>query len=273
MKPVIVIKQGGSSLSNSATLAELAALVRGYRKRRYQVVVVHGGGPAINAELTKRGIQWKFIDGQRQTTPEMIDVIDQVLAQDVNGAVVESLSRARIHAAGMSGAHGILFCSQASPELMRVGKIGYVDVAPIEAQLARFGSPTPVIAPIGIGDQGEKYNINADWAATQIAIALGAKRLIFLTDQNGILDGEKNLIQKATPRHIEVMIEDGVISGGMMTKTRAMMAALQAGVKKVLVLNAAFASHLLTENKIGTLLTDSKASVAGERNVLHERAS
>jgi acetylglutamate kinase len=272
MKQKIVIKLGGSALNDPATLSELASLVRGYRKRRYHVVIIHGGGPTINQKLTERGISWKFIDGQRQTTPEMMGVIEEVLAHDINSMLVKSLLTARIPAAGLSGARdGILFCTQSSQDLMQVGKIEYVDTEAIEAQLNIFGAPVPVIAPIGIGDQGEKYNINADWAATQIAIALGAKRLIFLTDQNGILDGERNLIQKTNPRLIELMIEDGVISGGMLTKTRAMMAALGAGVKKVLVLNAKFASHLLADGKIGTLLAPLQPPTL--KDVMHGRAS
>ena len=112
-----------------------------------------------------------------------------------------------------------------------------------------------MIAPIGIDSSGEKYNVNADWAATHIAMALNAKKLIFLTDQNGILDQQKNLVTKATPQLIDQMIESGVISGGMFTKVKAMTTAIDAGIRQVRVLHASFASRLLASEAIGTLLT------------------
>lgn len=272
MKQRIVIKLGGASLQNPATLHELAALVRGYQKRRYNVVIVHGGGPAINEELTKRNIKWQFINGQRQTTLEMMDVIDEVLAKDVNGMVVEQLKLAKINAVGMSGAeNNILFCSQSNPELMQVGKVESVDATKIESVLSQFGARVPVVAPIGVGAFEEKYNVNADWAATMIAVALNAKMLIFLTDQSGILDQEKKLVPRATSQMIDKMIEDGVISGGMFTKAKAMTTAMNAGIKQVRVLHASFASLVLNAGSIGTLLTD--VSAATQRGALHGRAS
>ena len=124
MKPIVVIKLGGSSLGNPETVEQLASLVKGYQKRRYRVVVVHGGGPAINAELTKRNITWQFINGQRQTTPEMMKVIDEVLTKQVNGQLVENLKLQGVTAVGLSGADAeILFCTQATIELMRVGQV------------------------------------------------------------------------------------------------------------------------------------------------------
>ena len=271
MKDRIVIKLGGSSLQNSETLQQLATLIKGYQKRRYRVVVVHGGGPAINAELTKHNICWQFINGQRQTTPEMMNVIDDVLAKKVNGSLVEKLTQEKIAAVGISAAEEkILFCLQASKELMQVGKVQSVDVSAIENLLAQFGAKVPVVAPIGIGANGEKYNVNADWAAAQIAMTLNAKKLIFLTDQSGILDGDKQLVAIATPQMIDRMIEDGVISGGMFTKVSAMTTALKAGIKQVRVLHASKACMLLSAERIGTLLT---ANVHLNKGLMHGRAS
>ncbi len=273
MKRRIVVKLGGSSLQNPETLRELSAVVRGYRNRGYQVVLVHGGGPAINAELTKRGIEWKFINGQRQTTPEMIDVIDEVLAKRINGALVSSLHESDIGAIGLSGAADrILFCTQANEELMCVGQVENVDVSAIEEALALEGSPVPVIAPVGFDTREVKYNVNADWAATKIAIALGAKKLVFLTDQIGILDGNKKLVRTARPYKIHKMIEEGVISGGMCTKVLAMMTALEAGVDQVRVLHASFASQIFAQGpKIGTILSDPYNHT--EKDVMHGHAS
>lgn len=278
MKQRIVIKLGGSSLQNPSTLKELAALVQGYQKKHYDVILVHGGGPAINQKLTERGIEWKFIDGQRQTTLEMIDVIEEVLAKDVNSMVVESLKDVGVKATGLSGAKDrILFCTQSNPELMQVGKVEFVDVTAIESSLLM--NSVPVIAPIGIGEKNEKYNINADWAATQVAVALKAKKLIFLTDQEGILNQEKRLIQRITPEIITQMIEQGVISGGMCAKVNSMTTALKSGVQHVQVLHAKNASQLLNKDKTGTVLTELKNFIprtrktSNKRDMVHGRAS
>ena len=136
MKKRIVVKIGGSTLASPETLAKLAELVRGYQRRQYQVIVVHGGGPAVNAELTARGIAWKFINGQRQTTQQMIDIIEDVLARQVNGALVGQLRDYSLNAVSMSGAQNLLFCTQASEELMQVGNVEYVSTEAIEDQLA-----------------------------------------------------------------------------------------------------------------------------------------
>lgn len=269
MKPIVVIKLGGSSLHNDETVQQLAILVRGYQKRRYRVVLVHGGGPAINAELTLRNIKWQFINGQRQTTPEMMEVIDEVLAQQVNGALVANLKQIGISAIGLSGAKSeILFCTQADEELMQVGKVETVHTQNICEILNQFGGKVPVIAPIGYGAEGEKYNINADWAACQIAVALGAKKLIFLTDQNGILNQQKQLVQRVDCHMIDAMIADGTIFGGMFTKVKSMMTAFRAGVKHVHVLNAGSAAQALTVQGTGTLLTE----ILSGKGMIYERA-
>ncbi len=273
MNSVIVIKLGGSSLQNSETLLQLAKLVRGFQKRCYHVVVVHGGGPAINAELTRRNIKWQFINGQRQTTPEMMTVIDEVLARSVNGTLVEELRLARVSAIGLSGADDeILFCTQANEELICVGKVEAVRAAGLKEVLTQFGDKVPVIAPIGYGSKGEKYNINADWAACQIAIALSAKKLIFLTDQNGILDHNKQLIPRANSLLINQMIASGAINGGMLTKVKAMMAALNAGVKYVNVLHASLASQALRAEPVGTMLKNICVNKKMNKEVVYERA-
>lgn len=263
MKEIIVIKLGGSALQNAETLKELASLVRGYQKRRYGVVVVHGGGPAINKKLTEKKITWQFINGQRQTTPEMMGVIATVLGAEVNRHVVENLRAEKIAAVGVSGAQNILLCKPASEELMCVGEIENVQVQSVVDLLRQFGAKVPVIAPIGVGAKGEKYNINADWAAAQLAVALRAKKLIFLTDQVGILDQDKNLVPRLSSQKIDQMIDAGVISGGMFTKVNAMKTAVQAGIKQVRVLHASLASLILTAGTTGTLLT---------HGVMHGRA-
>ncbi len=284
-RATVVVKLGGSSLQNTSTLDELARVVIGYRARGFNVVLVHGGGPAINAELRAQNIDWTFVNGQRRTTPEMMNVIDDVLANKVNGAVVESLREAGIPARGLSGAaNAILHCSQLNAELGLVGGVDHVATEAINEVLA--AGQVPVIAPIGLGAsnldpeanevdgltgyavremrvQRQRFNVNADWAATKIAIAMRAEKLIFLTDQNGILNDKKQLVRTATPPVLHGMIESGVVSGGMCTKVLAMMAALEQGVAQVRVLNASTSSGILGRARVGTVLTPAKEKVHG----------
>ena len=189
----------------------------------------------------------------------MMDVIEEVLAKKVNSFLVETLKQGDIPAAGVSGAESILHCTQADRKLEQVGKIEKVCVERIYELLSSEKITIPVIAPIGIGRKNKKYNINADWAAAKIATALGAKKLIFITDQNGILDGEKNLISTITPPIIEKLIEEKVITGGMFTKVNTMLAALKQGIHEVCVLNSINASLSLTEKNLGTTLVEAVA--------------
>lgn len=264
MKKRIVIKLGGSSLSRPETLKELAQLIHGLKLQGFDVAVVHGGGPAINAELTKQGIAWQFIDGQRQTTSEMMSVIEDVLAVEVNSRIVKALKAEEIMAVGLSGVkHKVLECSQSSAELMQVGKIEKVNMSAIEYVLTE-AEAVPVIAPVGFDREGQKYNINADWAAVKLAVALDAEKLIFLTDQDGILDGQRQRVHQATPALIEAMVNDGTISGGMYTKVMTMLHGLKEGVKEVRVLSAANAGQLLSEPELGTTLVMNNFKANGD---------
>lgn len=269
MKPRIVIKLGGSSLQNPDTVTQLALLVRGFLKQGNQVIVVHGGGPAINSELSKRGLTWQFINGQRQTTSEMMLVIDEVLSRVVNSSIVNQLQTAQVLATGVSAADAkILFCTQASEELLQVGQVESVNSEAIDKMLEST-QLTPVIAPVGYGEKNVKYNVNADWAAAKIAISLKAKKLIYLTDQLGILDEKKHLVQSLDPQGIDQMIKGGIILGGMYTKVQAMMAALASGVEHVRVLHASLALEVLTYKSVGTLLLNQNLMLPHEGDI-HE---
>ncbi|MBY0452431.1 MAG: acetylglutamate kinase [Bdellovibrionaceae bacterium] len=265
MKKRIVIKLGGASLQNGATLHQLTLLVAGYRTQGYDIVVVHGGGPAINQELTARGIEWKFINGQRQTTAQMIGVIESVLAGKINAEVVQTLNAAGIQAAGLSGATAdTLLCTQVNAELQQVGEVQKVNVQHIESLLALGGGTVVVLAPIGIGAEGEKYNINADWAAAKTAIALKAERLVFLTDQAGVLGANKQVVPQLTATVAEKLIADGTISGGMYTKVMTMLNAVQRGVGSVCVLNATAATTLLSTDFKGTTVLNEVARMSSD---------
>lgn len=250
-----LIKLGGASLSQQNTLTETIALIRALRQQGTQIILVHGGGPAINEELNKRGITWQFINGQRQTTPEMMDVIEEVLGNKVNSTIVGELRNSDIPAIPFSGAmENTLFCVQLNEELLQVGEVQRVNTEALESILAREFSPIPVVAPIGIGTSNEKYNINADWAATKLAAALKVDSLIFLTDQEGLLDENKNLIPRTSPSEVTKLINSGVIHGGMYTKVMTMIYGLTQGIRQVRVLKAAQASSLIKEENTGTCL-------------------
>lgn len=249
----VLIKLGGASFQDETTLQTVAQALKQFRQYGYQVILVHGGGPSINAELTRRGISWTFQNGQRVTTPEMMDVIEGVLCGDINKKLVRYLGSHGIPAVGLSGADNkLLLCQKASEDLGQVGSIQDVTSKWIESILALEDAPVPVIAPIGVGEGGEAYNINADWAASHLATALKAEYLIFLTDQPGILDPEKRLIPKLTEEDITHLLLKEVVTGGMITKTRALQHALGNGVNAVRVMNSKDSLKGLWSDKVGT---------------------
>ena len=255
---LVVIKLGGASLLDPNTQAEVINAIREYRKYDYDVVLVHGGGPAINAELTKQNISWNFVNGQRVTTPEMISVIHDVLFNTVNADLVNRLTDADIPAIGLSGAENqLLFCSQASPELGLVGQVDMVSTQKINDIIEK--NYVPVIAPVGVGINGEMYNINADWAAAKIASALKATKLIFLTDQNGILDTDKNLIEMADHETLQTLLKTETVSGGMYTKVLTVVDALNNGVSQVRILRGTQACDGLWSDEVGTMCTLNQA--------------
>lgn len=258
MKPSrVVIKMGGASLQDKSIMKTLTQALREYRHYGYQVILVHGGGPAINNELSRRQIPWSFYQGQQITTPKMMSVIENVLFKKVNHQLVKHLSQNSIAAVGLSGAqNNLLVCSQASERLGLVGDITTIDTSIIEKVLASPGSPVPVIATVGIGAQGEKYNINADWAASRLAAALQAVYLIFLTDQNGILNEGHDLIPELSSSGLHTLIEDEVVRGGMLTKAKTILDALQNGVKAVRIMNGKDCVKGLWSNQVGTWCID-----------------
>lgn len=260
-----LIKLGGAALENPEACQSIFDDIALMRSVGISVVLVHGGGPSINSELTARGIPWEFIDGQRVTTPEIMDVIETVLCGKVNRRIVRALNLAGVPAVGFSGIEAAtLKCKPAAPKLGQVGVIEEVDTSLINAVLrmtTRDGNGAiPVIAPIGFGTVatgGETFNVNADWAASRIAQALGIKKAIFLTDQDGILDGESNVLAELDVTTLESLIESGGVTGGMLTKARTIVEALRNGIASVHVLNGkrphAIVCELFTDAGVGTL--------------------
>jgi acetylglutamate kinase len=226
-----------------------------------QIVIVHGGGPAINGVLAKMDIPAQFVDGLRVTCEATMQVVEMVLGGSINKQLVRRISQAGGKAWGVSGVDGgLITARQTDKPLGLVGEIERVEVSVVLGILAQ--GYIPVIAPIGVSADGAHvFNINADVAAGAVAAALGADKLLLVTDVPGILqpapDGEKQLLPSAGPAEIEEMIDAGVIHGGMIPKVRAALDALNQGVNEVVIcqgkpadLRQAFAGQ-----QVGTSIT------------------
>lgn len=261
----LLIKLGGAALQDESLVKSLCEDLALIHSVGINLILVHGGGPSINKELTLRGIEWSFVDGLRVTTPEMMEVIEMVLCGQVNHRIVRTLNQSGVRAIGLSGADAsLLQCRQADPRLQQVGLIEKVNTSSIQALMdhqktssQKSGPLIPVIAPVGIGKKGEAYNINADWAASRIAEAMNIKKVFFLTDQDGILDSQMNLISELDAGQLESLIEQGVVKGGMLAKTQTILYALRHGVKDVHIINArrphGLIEELFTDRGIGTV--------------------
>lgn len=251
--PRVLIKVGGAALTESSALQKVSEGIQQFLTTAYQVVVVHGGGPAINAELTRQNITWSFLNGQRVTTPEMMTVIAATLGGPVNNQLVQYFASCGISAMGISGTqNNTLFCGQQSAELGLVGEILHVHSAWIKDLLQASPRTVPVIAPIGVGGAGQNYNINADWAASHIAVALNVDQLIYLTDQDGVWDQKKNICHELNDQQIQAFIDDGSVQGGMLTKMRSVLYALNSGIASVRIMNGKSADLITQDNILGT---------------------
>lgn len=254
MRPRLLIKIGGAALVDPTTLTSVAIGLKKCLDEKYQVIVVHGGGPAINEELTRRGLSWTFVNGQRVTSPEMIQIIKETLTKTVNSNLVKALRSSGLMAQGFSGAeHETLFCRPLSPELGLVGEVQTVNSLWLNTLMAANPEMIPVIAPIGIGGDGQYYNINADGAASHLAVSLKVDRLIFLTDQEGVWDENKNILTHLSLSEIDHHMETGSFSGGMFTKIKAVSLALKKGVNDVFIAHGKNSDKLLTPLMPGTL--------------------
>ena len=251
-----VMKCGGSTLAalSDSFFAELRAL----QEDGISPVIVHGGGPAINETLGKLGIESRFVNGLRVTDEATLDVVEMVLAGQINKLIVRRLQASGAAAIGLSGTTA--GCSaQPVADHEEIGFVG--DVVGVNASLLEgiisLGY-VPVVAPIGIDAAGQRYNINADTAAGAVASHLGVETMIVVTDVPGIMqtiDGEKRVMPLATFADIEAMIESGEIYGGMIPKVRAAMKCLHGNVREVLIVDGA-ADRVLTravrEGGVGT---------------------
>ncbi|MFO7597690.1 MAG: acetylglutamate kinase [Desulfocurvibacter africanus] len=254
----IVIKYGGHAMVDETLKRQFALNVILLKYIGLNPVIVHGGGPQIGDMLKKLNIVSQFRDGLRITDEATMDVVEMVLVGKVNKQIVNQLNLQGAKAVGLSGKDGLLIKARKlemvlerkdmPPEIIDLGKVGEVlEInTKLIASLEREGF-IPVIAPVGVDDEGETYNINADSVAGAVAGALKAKRLILLTDVAGILDKDKQLISSMNERQAMQAIENGTVTGGMIPKIKCCLEAIHSGVEKAHILDGRLENSLVLE--------------------------
>ena len=266
----LVVKFGGHAMGEADYVSAFAADIALLDQVGARPVVVHGGGPQIGAMLKKLQIESKFIDGLRVTDEATISVVEMVLAGGINKALVAAIAQAGGRAVGISGKDGGLITARklmataktegsAIEEAIDLGFVGepdHVDTSVLDALNA--AKLIPVVAPVGSDGSGETYNINADTAAGAIAAALGATRMLMLTDVAGVLDSDGNLITDLTLSQAEALIRDGTVSGGMIPKVETCINAVLGGAEAAVIMDGraphALLVELFTEHGMGTMI-------------------
>lgn len=264
----LVIKYGGNAMVDETLKNSFARDVVLLKALGINPVVVHGGGPQISELLKKIGKESKFIDGMRVTDTETMDVVEMVLGGQVNKEIVSLINRQGGKAVGLSGKDGGLIRARKllvenndpllkRPEIIDYGHVGTVDtIDPSIVKLLDSGSFIPVVAPVGVGKDGQTYNINADLVAGKLAITLGADKLFLLTNTPGVIDAEGELIADLDSARITALIKDGVIAGGMLPKVDCALDAVTGGVNSALIIdgriNHALMLEVFTDAGVGT---------------------
>src|SRR5579862_510452 len=244
----ILVKYGGHAMGDGGDGDPFPRDIAILRQVGIHPIVVHGGGPQIGRMLQRLGIKSNFVNGLRVTDRETMEVVEMVLAGTVNKQLVAAINAAGGAAIGLSGKDGGLIRAK---KLTRNGDLGFVgEPERIEtAVLAalRRADIIPVIAPVGIGDDGETYNINSDTVAGAVAAAVKAKRFLLLTDVPGVLDAEKRLIPELTAGEARRLIADGTISGGMIPKVETCLEAIEGGAEGAVILDGRVPHAILLE--------------------------
>ncbi|MBI1187550.1 MAG: acetylglutamate kinase [Alphaproteobacteria bacterium] len=275
-RETIVVKYGGNAMGDTETGARFAADVVLLKLVGIHPVVVHGGGPQISRMLDRAGVASAFVDGLRVTDAATMEIAEMVLSGSVNKELSHLITvagaEAEVRGVGLSGKDARLITVEKARRTRKdpdsrieqvvdlgfVGEPRSVDPTLIKALIAAEDDYIPVIAPIGVAEDGATYNINADTAAGAIAGALAAKRFLLLTDVDGVLDEKKTLIREMTRDDARSLIASGVASGGMIPKLETCIAALDAGVESAVILNGtqphALLMELFTEHGAGTLI-------------------
>ena len=266
----IVIKYGGNAMENEELKQSFARDVVLMKLVGINPVVVHGGGPQIGDLLKRLGKTSEFVDGMRVTDAETMDVVEMVLGGLVNKEIVNLLNRHGGRAVGLTGKDGDLIRARRMyierktpdlevPEIIDIGHVG--EVESIDASVVNMLTHSdfiPVIAPIGIGNDGHSYNINADLVAGKMAQVLGAEKLILLTNTRGLLDKSGNLLTGLTLEKVDALVADGTITGGMLPKIACALDAVKGGVNSAHIIDGrvphAVLVELFTDEGIGTLI-------------------
>jgi acetylglutamate kinase len=257
----LLIKVGGSILHEEQKIISLCKDIKTIKEAGFQIILVHGGSKAINETLTLHGIQSKFVDGLRVTSAAAVKIIEMVLCGHVNLSIVKKLNRIGVSAIGLSGAdQQMLLCDYYSKTHGFVGEIKAINTAIIHHLLSfknTGSSSIPVISTIGVDKEGNALNINADMAACYIANALHVDQLIYLTDQDGIYDSNGELFSQLSEENLQALIDQSIVSGGMLIKAKAVLASLRAGLNQILILNGnqknVLIDVLFNEKNLGTL--------------------
>jgi acetylglutamate kinase len=276
-RETVVIKYGGHAMGETAVAKQFAADVVLLRLMGVLPVVVHGGGPQISAMLEKAGVKSSFVDGLRVTDKDTMAVAEMVLSGAVNKEIAHWITvagkEADVRGIGLSGKDAGLLTVEKTKRTKRdpdsliehevdlgfVGEPTRVDPKLIKGLIASETEDwVPVIAPIGVAEDGQTYNVNADTVAGAVAGALNAKRMLLLTDVKGVMDRNGDIIRQMTLAQAQALIDDGTASGGMIPKLETAIAAIDAGVEAVVILDGrrphAMLVELFTEHGAGTLI-------------------
>ena len=266
----VVIKYGGNAMTDPRLQAAFARDVVLLKLVGLNPVVVHGGGPQIEDLLKRVGKKGEFVQGMRVTDAETMDVVEMVLGGQVNKDIVNLINQAGGKAVGLTGVDGtfirakkLMMEDKDKPgDVIDIGQVG--EITKIDPSLIAFldsGDFIPVIAPIGVGPEGETYNINADVVAGKLAEVLKAEKLVLLTNTPGVLDKAGNLLTGLTPKKIDALVADGTLSGGMLPKIASALDAAKSGVKSVHIIDGrvehALLLEIMTDQGVGTLIQSS----------------
>ena len=263
----IVVKYGGNAMTDPALQKSFAHDVVLLKLVGMNPVVVHGGGPQIEALLKRIGKTGEFVQGMRVTDAETMDVVEMVLGGAVNKDIVTLINQAGGKAVGLTGQDGgfirakkLMLQNKDKPkQMLDIGQVGEIDsIDPQVISVLEAGGFIPVVAPIGVGANGESFNINADLVAGKLAEILKAEKLVLLTNTPGVLDKDGKLLTGLTAKQIDALFADGTISGGMLPKISSALDAARSGVKSVHIIDGrvehALLLEILTDQGVGTLI-------------------
>lgn len=253
----IVIKIGGNAIINDSMLESFARDIALLKQVGVNPIIVHGGGPMINEMLKQLGVKSNFVGGKRVSDRRTVEIVEMVLSGNINKKIVQAINDQGGRASGLSGKDdNLLLCDKASSELGYVGVPSKVNAQILEILFSN--ELVPVVAPLGVSENGETLNVNADTAAGAIASALSADRLLLLTDVDGVLDEDGNQLTEISSNGIQQLKNQGILKDGMLPKTETAVTALKNGVRAAVILNGkipnAILLELFTEQGIGSLI-------------------